>query len=69
MRLTELLIRDARTPLQRLGFVAFLAGASSTVILAVVNSVATDSQLRSGGNAQYVALYGLALLVYIFSQR
>ena len=69
MRLTELLIRDARTPLQRLGFVAFLAGASSTVILAVVNSVATDSQLHSGGNAQYVALYGLALLVYIFSQR
>src|SRR5450830_749532 len=68
MRLTELLIRDTQTSLQRLGLMAFLAGGASTGILAVVNFAATK---QAGGGSQLipVALYSLALLVYIFSQR
>lgn len=68
MRLTELLIRDTQTSLQRLGLMALLAGGASTGILAVVNFAATK---QAGGGSQLipVALYGLALLVYIFSQR
>lgn len=68
MRLTELLIRDARTSLQRLGLMALLAGAASTGILAVVNSTAA-LPVGSGNHLVSVALYGFALLVYIFSQR
>jgi putative ATP-binding cassette transporter len=68
MRLTELLIRDARTSLQRLGLMALLAGAASTGILAVVNSAAA-LPVGSGNHFVSVALYGLALMVYIFSQR
>ncbi|MFJ9449141.1 MULTISPECIES: cyclic peptide export ABC transporter [unclassified Herbaspirillum] len=68
MRLTELLIRDSKTSLQRLGLMALLAGGASTGILAVVNSAATTQ--ASGGNQLIpILLYGLALLVYIFSQR
>ncbi|WP_050460914.1 cyclic peptide export ABC transporter [Herbaspirillum autotrophicum] len=68
MRLTELLVRDARTSLQRLGLMALLAGAASTGILAIVNSAAA-SQAGHGNHLVAVALYGIALLVYIFSQR
>lgn len=68
MRLTELLVRDARTSLQRLGLMALLAGAASTGILAIVNSVAA-SQTGHSNHLVSVALYGIALLVYIFSQR
>jgi putative ATP-binding cassette transporter len=68
MRLTELLIHDARTSLQRLGLMAFLAGAASTGILAVVNSSATAPG-GGGDHVVHIALYGIALLVYIFSQR
>ncbi|MCW5298881.1 cyclic peptide export ABC transporter [Herbaspirillum lusitanum] len=68
MRLTELLVRDARTSLQRLGLMALLAGAASTGILAIVNSAAA-SQTAHSNHLVAVALYGIALLVYIFSQR
>ncbi|ASU38888.1 cyclic peptide transporter [Herbaspirillum sp. meg3] len=68
MRLTELLVRDARTSLQRLGLMALLAGAASTGILAIVNSAAA-SQNGHSNHLVSVALYGIALLVYIFSQR
>ncbi|WP_050478874.1 cyclic peptide export ABC transporter [Herbaspirillum rhizosphaerae] len=68
MRLTELLVRDARTSLQRLGLMALLAGAASTGILAIVNSAAA-SQTGHSNHLVAVALYGIALLVYIFSQR
>jgi putative ATP-binding cassette transporter len=68
MRLTDLLIRDTQTSLQRLGLMAFLAGGASTGILAVVNYAATK-QAGSGSQLIPVALYSLALLVYIFSQR
>jgi putative ATP-binding cassette transporter len=69
MRLTDLLIRDARTSLQRLGLMALLAGAASTAILAIVNSVAASSAGGGGNHLVSVMLYGLALLIYIFSQR
>ena len=68
MRLTELLIRDSKTSLQRLGLMALLAGGASTGILAVVNSAAT-TQASGGSQLIPILLYGLALLVYIFSQR
>jgi putative ATP-binding cassette transporter len=68
MRLTELLVRDARTSLQRLGLMALLAGAASTGILAIVNSAAA-SQTGHTNHLVAVALYGIALLAYIFSQR
>jgi len=68
MRLTELLIRDSNTSLQRLGLMALLAGGASTGILAVVNSAAT-TQANGGSQLIPILLYGLALLVYIFSQR
>jgi len=68
MRLTELLIRDSKTSLQRLGLMALLAGGASTGILAVVNAAATK-QAGGGNHLVPVLLYGLALLVYIFSQR
>lgn len=68
MRLTELLIRDTQTSLQRLGLMALLAGGASTGILAVVNFAAT-SQAKGDSQLIPVVLFGLALLVYIFSQR
>ncbi|MET3130964.1 putative ATP-binding cassette transporter [Oxalobacteraceae bacterium GrIS 1.11] len=68
MRLTDLLLSDSKTSLQRLGLMALLAGAASTAILAVVNAAA-QARSGDGGQALYVALYGLALLTYVFSQR
>lgn len=70
MQLTELLIRDTRTSLQRLGLMALLAGGASTAILAVVNATATATTAEGNGErAIHAALYGIALLIYIFCQR
>lgn len=67
MHLIDLLLRDTRLSLRRLGVMAFIAAAASTGILAVVN---TTAQYVSGhGNLKYVALFGVGLLIYIFSQR
>lgn len=67
MRLTDLLFQDTRTSLQRLGLMAMIAGATSTVVLAVVSAAAQSSD--GSRHAQYVALFGIALLVYVFSQK
>lgn len=68
MRLTELLLRDTRTSLKRLGLMAVTAGAVSAAILAIVNAAAQEPG-DVGGHAHYVALFGLALLAYVISQR
>jgi putative ATP-binding cassette transporter len=68
MPLTELLLRHTRTSLQRLGLMAVLAGAASTAALAVV-SAAAEVANRPHGQALLVGLFGLALLVYVFSQK
>lgn len=68
MPLTELLLADSRTSLQRLGLMALLAGAASTAALAVV-SAAAQSVDSPDGQALYVGLFGLALLVYLLSQK
>jgi len=67
MRLTDLLFQDTKASLQRLGVMALIAGATSTVVLAVVSTAAQATDRSS--HAQYVALFGIALLVYVFSQR
>lgn len=68
MRLTELLFKDTRASIKRLGLMAVIAGGSSAGILAVVNAAA---QLPGNmdGHALYVALFGIALIAYVFSQR
>jgi putative pyoverdin transport system ATP-binding/permease protein len=67
MHLIELLLRDNQLSLRRLGLMAFIAAAASTGMLAVVN---TTAQSVSGhGNLKYVALFGVGLLLYVFSQR
>lgn len=67
MHLIELLLRDNQLSLRRLGWMAFIAAAASTGMLAVVN---TTAQSVSGhGNLKYVALFGVGLLLYVFSQR
>lgn len=68
MRLTELLLRDKRTSLQRLGLMAMMAGATSTIILAIVNYTAA-LKTDSGSQLLPVLGYSVSLLVYIFSQR
>lgn len=68
MRLTELLLRDTRTSLKRLGLMAVTAGAVSAAILAIVNAAA-QAPGDVGGHAHYVAMFGLALLAYVISQR
>lgn len=68
MRLTELLLRDTRTSLKRLGLMAVTAGAVSAAILAIVNAAAQEPG-DVGGHAHYVAMFGLALLAYVISQR
>ena len=68
MRLTELLFRDTKTSLQRLGMMALIAGAASAGILAVVNAAAQISG-DADGKAYYVALFGLALIAYVISQK
>ncbi|TCW87404.1 cyclic peptide export ABC transporter [Burkholderia sp. SRS-46] len=67
MHLLQLLFRDTRISLRRLGLMALIAGAASTGILAVVNT--TAQHVSTHGNARYVALFGVGLLIYIFSQR
>lgn len=68
MRLTELLLRDTQTSLKRLGLMAVTAGAVSAGILAIVNAAA-QAPGDAGGQSHYVALFGLALIIYIVSQR
>lgn len=68
MRLTELLLRDTQTSLKRLGLMAVTAGAVSAGILAIVNAAA-QTPGAVGGHALHVALFGLALVIYVFSQR
>lgn len=68
MRLTELLFHDTRTSLKRLGLMAVIAGAASAAILAIVNAAA-QAPGETGGQAHYVALFGLALVAYVFSQK
>lgn len=67
MHLIELLFRDTRISLRRLGSMAFVAAAASTGILAVVNT--TAQHVSGPGNVRYVALFGIGLLIYLFSQR
>lgn len=68
MRLTELLFKDTKASIKRLGLMAMIAGGSSAGILAVINAAA---QLPGNmdGHALYVALFGIALVAYVFSQR
>jgi putative pyoverdin transport system ATP-binding/permease protein len=68
MRLTELLLKDTRTSLKRLGLMAVVAGAASAAILAIVNAAA-QAPGEVGGQSYHVALFGLALLAYVFSQK
>jgi putative ATP-binding cassette transporter len=68
MRLTELLLADTRTSVKRLGLMAVIAGGASAAILAIVNAAAQEPG-AIGGQAHYVALFGIALIAYVFSQR
>jgi len=68
MRLTELLLNDTRTSLKRLGLMAVVAGAASAAILAIVNAAAQIPG-NASGQSYYVALFGLALIAYVFSQK
>lgn len=68
MRLTELLLKDTRTSLKRLGLMAVVAGGASAGILAVVNAAAQATK-DADGQFYFVALFGLALLAYIVSQK
>ncbi len=68
MRLTELLLKDTRTSLKRLGLMAVMAGGASAGILAIVNAAAQAGK-GADGQVYFVALFGLALLTYIFSQK
>lgn len=68
MRLTELLLKDTQTSIKRLGLMAVVAGAASAAILAVVNAAA-QTPIAPGGQSYYVALFGLALVAYVVSQK
>ncbi len=68
MRLTELLLKDTKTSIKRLGLMAVVAGAASAGILAIVNAAA-QTPVETGGQAYYVALFGLALVAYVISQK
>lgn len=68
MRLTDLLLKDTKTSIKRLGLMAVMAGAASAAILAIVNAAA-QTPAATGGQSYYVALFGLALVAYVFSQK
>lgn len=66
MGLSELLLKDTNTSLQKLGLMAVIAGGASAGILACVNAAA---QAPGGQHALWVALFGIALVAYVFSQK
>ena len=68
MRLTNLLLRESRTSLPRLAFMAAVAGGTNAGILAVVNTAATG--IGEGGTQFfYVILFAITILAFIYAQR
>ncbi|MDK2124400.1 cyclic peptide export ABC transporter [Parachitinimonas caeni] len=68
MKLFQLLARESKTSLPRLGMMAAVAGGSNAAVLAIVNQAA--AMLGKGGSQfQAVVLFGLAVFAYVYAQR
>jgi putative ATP-binding cassette transporter len=68
MRLINLLLRESRTSLRRLAFMAAVAGGTNAGILAVVNTAATGIG-EGASQFPYVLLFALTILTYLYAQR
>lgn len=68
MRITQLLLGEARTSLRRLGLMVAIAGISNAALLAVINSAAEHIK---GGEPQVssVLIFLFFIISYIYSQR
>ena len=68
MRLTDLLLGEARTSLGRLGMMAAVAGASNAGLLAVVNGAA-DPMHSGQPRLSSVMLFLVLICAYVYAQR